>query len=186
MTLTEKHDALVVELGELKINFQALAARLGGSTEAQRAVDAVGVKLIALEHSSGIADARHLVAHATVADDLPMFQEMVEKYSAPVDWTKEIQVGNVAAEDVEARIAERAHILSEAKKSVTTLTRLRNEASQRRKKFPAEVLSIASDPDPLTGLERANFERLYIDTRAERATNSVFDKILKPLELATA
>ncbi len=184
MTLIEKHTALVVELGELKINFQALAARMGGGTEAQRTIDAVGVKLIALEHSSGIADARHLLAHETVVDDLPIFQRMVEKYSAAVDWAKEIQAGNVASEDVETRIAERAHILSEAKKSVATLTRIRDDASQQRKKFTADVLAIASEPDPLTTYERENFERLAIDHRGAQATTSFLGKILKP-ELAT-
>ena len=169
MTLTEKHAALIVELGELKINFQALAARLGSNTAAQVSVDAVGVKLIALEHSSGIAEARHLLAHATVADDLPMFQEMVDKYSVPVDWTKEIQAGNVAAEDVETRIAERAHILSEAKKSVATLTRLRNEASQRRKKFPAEVLAIAARPDPISSLRAWRISSGCTSTLAQSA-----------------
>jgi len=176
MTLTQKHAALVAELNDAKVGFQGLAARLGGSTEAQKFVDNIGVRLIELERTTGVADARHLLAHSTVSDDLPIFEGIIAKYSAPVDWAKE----NVAAEDMEAKIASRAQILEEAHRSIATLTRLRTEAGQRRKKFSSEVLAIASEPDPISNFERENWERLYIDVRAERASNSIFDKILQP------
>ena len=157
MNLSEKHRLLVQDLGELKVSFQAVAARTGSGAAAQREVDAAGVKLIALEHSSGIADARHLLAHETVVDDLETFEAAVERHG---------------------------RLLEEAKRSVETLTRIRRESAQRRKKIPAEVLAIASEPDPLSPYERENFERHYLNTRAERASNSVFEKILKPLEAA--
>ena len=158
MKLSEKHRSLVQELGELKVSFQAVAARVGGAGEAQKEIDRIGIRLIALEQESGVSDARHLLAHTTVTDDLPMFEEAVERYS---------------------------RLLEEAKKSVATLTRIRNEAAARRKKIPAEVLAIASEPDPLSQYERENFERHYLNTRAERASNSVVEKIFKPLEPAT-
>jgi len=180
MNLLQKHAALVAELNDAKVGFQGLAARLGGSTEAQKLVDNIGVRLIELERTTGVADARHLLAHSTVSDDLPIFEGIVAKYSAPVDWANEIQAGNVAAENLEAKIAGRTQILEEARRSIATLTRLRTEAGQRRKKFSSEVLAIAGAPDPISNFERENWERLYIDVRAERASNSIFDKILQP------
>jgi hypothetical protein len=178
MTLIEKHTALVVELGELKINFQDVAARTGGPTEAQKVLDRLGVELVELERASGIQDARFLIEHeAFVLPQLEQFSKMLESYSKPL----ELDPAFSTPEEVLRKTSERSQIVFEAEKSVKTLSRMKVDSAARRKKLSAEAMEIALQPDVLTSYERTNFERLALDQRGARATKSVFTEILKPL-----
>ena len=184
MALIEKYDRLVYELQER----QAQIAHVSKAVyhEHQRLIDAAGVAVVEFEHRHGITEARHLVEHEKgFRGHLEQFEGMVATYSVPVDWPGEIAAGNVAADEVETKMAERALVLSEAKKSVATLERMTTDADQRRKKLSREALEIAERRDPLSGYERQIFEEIFTNARAERASKTSLQEILKPLEPAT-
>jgi hypothetical protein len=180
MALIEKYDRLVYELQER----QAQIAHVSKAFyhEHQRLIDAAGVAVIVFEDRHGITEARHLVEHEKgFRGHLEQFEGMVATYSVPVDWPGEIAAVNIAAEDVESKMAERALVLAEAKKSVVTLKRMTADADQRRKKLSREALEIAERRDPLSGYERESFTQIFNYTKAERATNSALSGILQPV-----
>ena len=179
MKLSEKYAALVQELGELRVSFQAVAARLGSGAAAQRELDTLGAKLVALEESSGIAEARRILEHErTFQDDLPTFERILADHSPSADSAQRVAAGELTPEI----IAQNAEICRGAKEAIGRIKRMSADVDARRKKLSVEALAIAREPDSLSPFERENWSRHFANTRAERASNPSFEKILKPLE----
>jgi hypothetical protein len=180
MNLTEKYDQLVYELQERQ--GQIAHVTRGSYQEAQDVINRAGVAIVEFEQRHGIVEARHLIEHEKgFAGQLEQFTAMIDKYSAPVDWTGEVTAGNIAVEDLEQRMAERVLVLAETKKSVATLKRMTADAEQRRKKLSREALEIAERRDPLSQYEREIFTQIFNNTKAERATNAALSEILQPV-----
>jgi len=172
MGLQSKYDQLIDE----QQSHQAGIAHQSRAVyhEYQREIDARGVKVITFEVEHGIDKARHLIEHEKgFAGQLEQFEGMVTRYSEPVDWSAEVAARNIAPDDLETRIAERSHILSEAKRSVATLKRMTADADQRRGKIGREALEIARLQDPLNRNDRETFTQIFTNTRAARATQEL-------------
>ena len=178
MKISQQYDKLIETLEETK-------ARIVLSKvyhEHQTLIDAAGVTVIAFEHQHKIDEARHLVEHERfVLPQLEQFTAMLARYSAPL----EFEPGSVTADELEQQTAERAAVVFEVKKSVKTLSRMRDAIVARRKKLNPEALEIAGRRDSLSGYERSVWTQIFNNTRAERAGNSHLQETLKPLELAT-
>ena len=177
MKLIDAHATLVQQLGEMKVNFPALAARLGSSVAAQRAVDAVGVRLIDLEERIGITEGRRILEHErTFLPDLPMFQRIARDYAPAPDAAHRIADGTLT----EALVEQHAEIVRGAKEALARIERMSADVKKRRAKLSPEALAIAAERDVLSEAERENFSRHHLNTRAERASTSHLQKILEP------
>ena len=178
-SLIEQYDQFVVELQQLQAQIAHVGRANYHSHEAK--IQDAGAKLVAFEVEHGIDAARLLREHEKgFAGHLSQFQAMTERYSQPVNWPAEVASGNVAKADVESKMTERAEVLAEAKKSVATLTRMHADADRRRKKLSPEALAIAARPDPIDAYSRLLFTEFFANSRAERASNSILEKILEP------
>ena len=182
-SLSQEYDQLLDTLEESK----AAVAHVSRAKlfEHQRVIDAAGVAVIAFEVEHGIDEARLLREHEKgFAGHLEQFEGMATLYAEPVDWAGQVAAGSISSGEVEEKMAERALVLSEAKKSVVTLKRLHADADKRRQKFSKEVLSLASRRDALTSYERQIFTEQFLGDRPNRITREVLDTVSKP-ELVT-
>lgn len=182
MTLTEKYDQLLFQLQQIQAQTAHVSKAVGHLH--QRLIDEAGVRVIEFEERHGIIEARHLLEHERfVLPQLSQNEAMLERYNAE---PLKIDLATATGDEIELETAGRSLLLSEIKRAITTLSRMRDDIIVRRKKLGKEVLEIAGWKVPITEYERSVWTQIYNNTRAERASNSVFDKILKPLELATA
>ena len=178
MKLAEKYDQLIAD-------FEAEKARIAHTSRAyyheqQAAINRAGTAILTFEHKHGVIEGRHLVEHEKlVLPQLKQFEAMLEHYNAeplPVDSS------TATGDEIERATSERSALVLEVKKSIKTLSRMRDDIVTRRKAIGAEALELASRRDPLSGYERTVFTDIF---NADRATREALGMITKP-ELAIA
>jgi len=179
-SLSQQYDQLIDELQ----SHQAGIAHQSRAVyhEYQRETDARGVKVIAFEVEHKIDEGRRLHQHAMlVLPQLAQFEAMLEHYkSEPLP----INPTTATAEELETATEQRSALVLEVKKSVKTLSRMRDDIIARRKAIRPEAMVIAEKRDELSAYERTVFEELYLIDRPNRATREAFSTIPNQ-ELAT-
>ena len=169
MTITEKYESLLAELRHLQA--QVAHTDRADYSSHQRLIDAAGVRVIEFEHLHLIDEARRIDDHARlVLPQLRQFEAMLEHYKAeplPIDPT------TATAEEIEAATESRSLLVIEVRKSVATLSRMRDDIVKRLKSIKLEARAIAEKRDELSAYERTVFEELYLIDRPNRATREV-------------